>query len=98
MNSKHTPGPWTASLPEDRLSDAAISARTPIYKNIANIARVYRRDSERQRDADARLIAAAPDLLAALDELLADKYLSDPINADRMAAARAAIRKARGEA
>jgi len=44
----------------------------------------------------ANLIAAAPELLAALKELLADKYLSDSINADRMAKARAAIEKATG--
>jgi hypothetical protein len=42
----------------------------------------------------ARLIAAAPELLAALKELLADKYLAAPINADRMAKTRAAIAKA----
>jgi hypothetical protein len=37
-------------------------------------------------------------MLAALKELLADKYLADPINADRMARTRAAIAKAeRGE-
>lgn len=47
-------------------------------------------------DADARLIAAAPDMLEALRELLADRYLSDPVNHDRMASARAAIAKATG--
>ena len=48
--------------------------------------------------ANARLIAAAPELLAALRELCADKYLSDPINADRMKNARAAISKVEGNA
>lgn len=47
--------------------------------------------------ADALLFAAAPDLLAALENLLSDKYLADPINADRMAKARAAIAKATGK-
>jgi hypothetical protein len=47
---------------------------------------------------NAHLIASAPDLLAALRELCADKYLSDPINADRMKNARAAIAKAEGNA
>jgi hypothetical protein len=46
----------------------------------------------------ARMIQAAPELLEALIELCADKYLSDPINADRMQNARAAIQKAQGEA
>lgn len=41
-----------------------------------------------------RLIAAAPEMLAALKGLLADKYLSDPINAARMEAAREAVAKA----
>jgi hypothetical protein len=49
-----------------------------------------------EKDAALRLMAAAPDLFAALQELLADKYLSDPINRDRMANARAAIAKATG--
>ena len=43
-------------------------------------------------------IAANADLLAALEALCADKYLSDPINNDRMAPARAAIARARGQA
>ncbi len=47
-----------------------------------------------EKEADARLWAASPDLLAALKELCADIYLSDPINADRMRNARAAIAKA----
>jgi hypothetical protein len=50
-----------------------------------------------EKDAALRLMAAAPDLLAALQELLADKYLSDPINRDRMANARAAIARATGK-
>jgi hypothetical protein len=44
--------------------------------------------------ADAPLLAAAPELLAALQDLCSDPYLSDPINADRMASAHAAIAKA----
>lgn len=46
---------------------------------------------------NANLISSAPEMLAALRELLADKYLADPINGDRMARARAAIAKAEGE-
>ena len=46
--------------------------------------------------ANARLIAAAPEMLEALRELCADTYLADPINADRMSKARAAIAKAEG--
>lgn len=47
-------------------------------------------------ELNARLIAAAPDLLAALKELLSDKYLANPINDDRMSRTRAALAKAQG--
>jgi hypothetical protein len=43
---------------------------------------------------DESVKAAAKDLLAALKGLLSDKYLADPINADRMTAARLAVDKA----
>jgi hypothetical protein len=43
-----------------------------------------------------RLIAAAPLMFEALRELCNDKYLSDPINTDRMKNARAAIAAATG--
>jgi hypothetical protein len=46
--------------------------------------------------ANARLIAAAPLMFEALRELCNDKYLSDPINTDRMKNARAAIAAATG--
>ena len=49
------------------------------------------------RAANVALMCAAPELLAALEELCADKYLADPINADRMRNARAAIAKAKGQ-
>jgi len=50
------------------------------------------------RDVTPDMIAAAPDLLTALRGLLADGYLADPLNADRMAAARAAVALADGRA
>lgn len=56
----------------------------------------FQDDSTIPPHEDQSLIAAAPELLEALRELAADKYLSDPINNDRMAKARAAIAKAVG--
>jgi hypothetical protein len=53
-------------------------------------------DNQAEAEANARLIAGAPAMLAALEELCADKYLADPINADRMGKAKAAIAKVKG--
>jgi len=50
--------------------------------------------SPTELDAIAKATAALPALLDALEGLLADKYLADPINADRMKPARSALRLA----
>jgi hypothetical protein len=86
--TNHTPGPWVFIESNDaRIPDRITSATgSPVASGSIGINR-----------HDARLIAAAPDLLAALRGLLDDPYLSDPINTDRMAQARAAITKAIGE-
>ena len=60
------------------------------------IAQIGRGWNEGEDEANARLIAAAPEMLAALEELCADKYLADPINADRMANSFAVIAKVKG--
>lgn len=91
---KHTPGPWrTVEIFRD---------------NAPNIIGIFGPRSTTsgfngvplflvEKEVDARLVAAAPSLLEALEQLLADKYLADPINADRMAKARAAVAKAKAE-
>ncbi len=79
----HTPGPWSQS-------GCAIYAGEIPIAGIIGI--TWDRMVENQ--ANFNLISAAPDMLEALENLLGDKYLADPINADRMAEARAAIAKA----
>lgn len=83
----HTPGPWLI----DPISDDRVILLDNCDGAVGEV--VY---ADTRNPADARLIAAAPDLLAALQTLLDDPYLSDPINNERMAAARAAIARATG--
>lgn len=71
MEHKHTPGPWTnhGRIPQPGLPHSCIAAKTLI-------ARVYSEtfgDAE-QEAANARLIAAAPELLDAL--LIAEAFMA----------------------
>jgi hypothetical protein len=101
----HTPGPWKVENWKYTESLAAWrrdGVPTIIGGNdaIAEVFNLYRPnaedDAESEAMANARLIAAAPEMLAALEELCADKYLADPINADRMGKAKAALAKVKG--
>jgi len=93
MKTPHTKGPWKLSAGRNIETESGEFYITygkdrygnPVFRDFVEL------------DRNARLIAAAPELLDALQDLLKDKYLADPINADRMAAARAAIAKATGE-
>ncbi len=74
MKHKHTPGPWAyeASLEGD--SDIFLYTTTLVHKNRIGIARVYGEGvlyaGEPKAKANARLIAAAPDMLEALTDLV----------------------------
>jgi len=83
----HTPGPWHMGK---RGGNPAIYGKdgTEVAEILHGLTPEWR--------GNARLIAAAPEMLAALEELCADKYLADPINADRMGKAKAAIAKVKG--
>lgn len=83
MTSQHTPGPW-------RIGDAGFTVFGPPKPSALpeTIAPVKNR-------ANARLIAAAPDLLAALEALAALPNKHRP--EEMWEAARAAIAKARGQ-
>ena len=85
--SKHTPGPWAV--------DRYCRDITPVgrYLRIAEIPGHRENDTpdSQEREANARLIAAAPDLLAALQA--ARGYVSQP---KVLAAILSAIAKATG--
>lgn len=93
MPTKHTPGPWTAD--PARVIRAECSALPLPY--VIAMALGDEDVGPGAGDANARLIAAAPDLLKALRNLLDWNCAIDPdTDCDEMAAARAAIAKATG--
>jgi hypothetical protein len=89
MENKHTPGPWRISQHDDfRIECGALT--------IANVVEnsMHRMD---EAQANAKLIVAAPDLLAAL-EAIADQWMTKgEVGVSKIDAARRAIAKARGE-
>ena len=92
MKTQHTSGPWLCdeSNPEDR------------YRYVlSEVGIVCRLERGTGSEENARLIAAAPDLLGALERLVGvlEKQLASPHSAERaspIAQARAAIAKAIG--
>ena len=92
--SKHTPGPWTANKPTRDNGRAEIHAGCMLVAQAFNW--MLDAEGDEQCWADARLIAAAPDLLAALKELMvaADRVSAEPVT--WLGKARAAIAKAEG--
>jgi hypothetical protein len=88
MTYTHTPGPWVLNDGRSTRVDLIDTRRGHAVGEIVWV--------DVRNPADARLIAAAPLMFEALRELCNDKYLSDPINTDRMKNARAAIAAATG--
>ena len=93
--SAHTPGPWSVEI--DHQTEAPEFIRAYHEGEMFDIATLS--DETEDIGANARLIAAAPDLLAALDDLLfyLEGYDHDyPEAAPKFDRARAAIAKAVG--
>lgn len=78
MKTQHTPGPWNLNVDSVHIRDGVIVQ--PVTHHI-----------DSQGIADARLISAAPDLLEALEFLLADWVA---INGDRLTGSRVPAEKA----
>lgn len=100
METKHTPGPWKLSESASRV----ILGKSE-HSGLMGVCVMQNAQSEHY-DANARLIAAAPDMLTALEELfkhcaMIHKYGGEASNvreADRaQQLALAAIAKARGK-
>lgn len=95
----HTPGPWEACDPElwgDGMEDVLVAAADPAGEegNLDNeVAAVRGQDAAAVRDANVRLIIAAPDLLVACEAVLAwaEPFLVAGANKDRSSNRRAAF-------
>lgn len=100
--SKHTQGPWVADLGEAyRVRAQRDGGQVAIMMNLKGPHGMGGRRDGDEVAANARLIAAAPDLLAALEAILPDaiaNHIGGPDTQARIDAARAAIAKAKGEA
>lgn len=97
-SSRHTPGPWRISSLDSRTigPERGLTAHGTTVTQLQAVARITERGAE--SEANARLIAAAPDLF---DVLKAVMVLNDTIdllagNETIAAAARSAIAKAEG--
>lgn len=102
--SKHTSGPWKPVCDRRRVTPWVIESYAA---HIADVQRCvsYGKEIDGEAEANARLIAAAPDLAEAVEALMTAKWSSDKDNMeftvemtcftrDKLVAA---IRKARGE-
>ena len=90
MSRQHTPGPWTAS-------DNAIYGSSGLIKPL--VAYLDDRFADEEAANNARLIAAAPDLLELAQQIaLAAEQNEGNIPTDIVSGAIAAIAKATGEA
>ena len=86
---EHTPGPWTAKIYERH---HVVVIHSGAWDEVATVDLAAMPDAE----ADARLIAAAPDLLALLEKLI-DIEGPQPGTGEWANEVQAAIKKARGE-
>ena len=93
----HTPGPWerTRYLNSNRLNFQIVSMADPGDPWQVAEASQWLGEREEQIEANANLIAAAPDILAALEDILSSRGKAwHPEDAD-VVRAKAAIAKAR---
>lgn len=102
--SKHTPGPWiNCQAVGQRLSSRRIISNSNKISTVVADVPDYGKTSASERHANARLIAAAPDLLEALQSILdmcnEDSHARDYASrqTEIRGTAIVALRKARGD-
>tara|TARA_R100001594_G_scaffold128230_1_gene166359 strand:- start:235 stop:501 length:267 start_codon:yes stop_codon:yes gene_type:complete len=88
MTFIHTPGPWVLRPNTDNQTAAIEPSKELLAQGRGGIAHVYKKDPLEEGYANQQLIAAAPDLLEALVEMVETQQVSSK--------AFAAIKKAGG--
>lgn len=97
MSSKHTPGPWEVRTIDNSLGSVDTVGGVVTVAQAQEVSVADRNLGSPERKANARLIAAAPDLLEALQSLVACITSTRGPNADAaLHASRLAILKATG--
>ena len=104
METKHTPGPWAYATAQDgwrfNIHQADGAPYTPGYSDVAWSMNTVSGEAKDVQEANARLIAAAPELLEALEALVRHDSAADSREGlpacIELDSARDAIAKARG--
>ena len=78
-NTKHTPGPWKFGAVSGHIFCAGETGYEGFHLATVRGTESEWADAREAAVANARLIAAAPDLLAALQGMMAASYRDDPI-------------------
>ena len=89
---KHTPGPWTAQRIDNSTGDTLYQCHVFVEPGVCGL---WSPPGNTETEANAHLIAAAPDLLAVIEDILVATNLrgsGHPLEAK----AKAAIAKAKG--
>lgn len=100
MTLKHTPGPWSlvVSSPIEGSTFCTLSLIGANKKYILPLRKV---ENCAEQIANLNIMAAAPELLEALEELIGDRYYpareNDPVFINAREKARYVIAKAKGE-
>src|SRR5690625_1957633 len=99
MKSKHTPGPWTFS---GQKGPVGICIKAQVWDSEGyNLSVMKSTEDPEEATANARLVAAAPDMLEALNEMVISFDIldieTDSLQREAIRNSKEAIKKAKGD-
>lgn len=97
MNTSHTQGPWIVANRRDQRNPLLVTTSGPVFDGAVNAAEIARISDCGHQRANARLIAAAPDLLSAMHRIIGCDLAPHEFAGYVREVARAAIAKAEGQ-